>query len=114
LPIICFWTLRAVLRRGRGLARQGQLDASLGEHFIGGLDEVESPGDPQVRHRLVQNLLGLNWSDPNGQRRAEHGPVLAHCLRGDDRRELDHQSGSNVQIAVMEHLIEGEVVKDID
>ena len=38
--------LRAVLRRGRGLVRQWQLDASLGEHFLVGLDEVESPGDP--------------------------------------------------------------------
>src|SRR5450432_1305490 len=106
--------LRAVFRRGRGLARQGQLDASLGEHFIGGLDEVKHSGDPYVRHGLVQNLLGLNWSDPDVERRAEHGPVLAHRLAGDDRCELDHQPGPNVQIAVTEHLIEGEVVEDLD
>src|SRR5271166_7108778 len=38
--------LRAVLRRGCGLARQGQLDASLGEHVVSGVDEVEDLGIP--------------------------------------------------------------------
>src|ERR1035438_1751686 len=33
--------LFAVLRRGRGLRREGQLHASLGEHIVGGVDEIE-------------------------------------------------------------------------
>ncbi len=51
---------------------------------------------------------------PPAQRRAKHDAVLAQGLTGNHRRELDHQSGPGVQIAVPEHFVEGEVVEDLD
>ena len=96
------------------MARQGQRDASLGEHLVGGVDEVEDLGHADVRHRLVHDLLDLDRSDPDGERRAEHDAVLAQGLAGDHRRELNHQPGPGVQIAVTEHLVEGEVVEGLD
>ena len=78
------------------------------------MDEVEDLGHPHVRHRLVHDLLDLDRSDPPAQRRAKHDAVLAQGLTGNHRRELDHQSGPGVQIAVPEHFVEGEVVEDLD
>jgi hypothetical protein len=39
---------------------------------------------------------------------------MAQRLGCNHRRELDHQPGSGVQIAVTEHLVEGEVVEGLD
>src|SRR5215216_5505821 len=57
------------------------------------------------------------WPRPghaDGQRRAEHDPVLAERLRGDQRGELRHQTCPAVEVALAEHLVEGEVVEVLD
>ncbi len=87
---------------------------SLGQHFVRGVDEVEDLGHADVRHGLVDDLLDLDRGDPDGERRAEHDAVLAQGLAGDHRRELHHQPGPGVEIAVTEHLVEGEVVEGLD
>jgi hypothetical protein len=78
------------------------------------VDEIEDLGHADVRDRLVQDLLGFDRRDPDGERGAQHDAVLAQGLAGDDCRQLDHQPGPNVKLAVPEHLVEGKVVEDLD
>ena len=82
-PTICFCTarpLRAGLRSGGGLRRQRQLDAAVGEHLVGDVQEVETLAMPTYGHRLVHDLLGLDRCDPDGERGPEHDPVFAERL----------------------------------
>ena len=61
-------------RRGR-LSRQRQLDATFGEHFVGGVQEVEHLRQTDVRHGLVDDLLDLDRGDArrSARRRASPG-----------------------------------------
>jgi hypothetical protein len=77
------------------------------------VQEVERLAHPDVGHGLVDDLLGRDRGDPDGERRAEHDPVLAQALAGDQRR-LHHQPRPGVQIAVAQDLVEGEVVEVLD
>jgi hypothetical protein len=78
------------------------------------VQEVEHLGQSDVRDGLVDDLLRLNGRDADGEGRPEHRPALVDCMVRDDRGELDHQPGAGVQIAVLQHLVEGEVVEDLD
>jgi hypothetical protein len=40
------------------------------------MDEVEDLGHTHIRDRLVHDLLDLDRSDPDRERRAEHDAVL--------------------------------------
>ena len=40
--------------------------------------------------------------------------LLTHCLARDQRRELQHEAHSGVQIAVLEDIVECEIVEDLD
>ena len=62
----------------------------------------------------VDDLSGLDGSDPGGEGGAEHDPVLAQRLAADERRELHHEPGPGVEAAVPEHLVESEVVEYLD
>ena len=69
---------------------------------------------PTYGHRLVDDLLDLDRGDSDGERGAEHDPVLGEGLGGDHRRELHHQPGPGVEVAVAQALVEGEVVEVLD
>ena len=99
--------------RGR-LARQRQLDAALGEHVVGGVQEVEHLRQTDVRHGLIDDLLDLHRGDPGRQSGAEHRPVLTDRLAGDDRRQLHHQPGAQVEAGVAQDFVEREVVEHLD
>ncbi|MFZ2048394.1 MAG: hypothetical protein WAV12_30710 [Trebonia sp.] len=104
----------ASVRRGGGLSVERQPHTALAEDVVGGVDEVDGLAHPRVRHSLVHDLPGLDRCDPGGEGGAEHDPVLAERLAADESRELDHQPGPGVEAAVPQHLVEGEVVEDLD
>jgi hypothetical protein len=102
------------VRRGGGLSVERQPHPALGEDVVGGVDEVEGLAHPRVGNGLVDDLPGLDRCDPGGEGGAQHDPVLAECLAANERRELHHEPGPGAEPAVPEHLIEGEVVEDLD
>ena len=106
--------LRARLRGRRRLPFERQLDAPVDEDVVRRVDEVEDRGHAAVGHRLIDDLLDLCRRDTNGERRAEHDPELAQGLAGDERRELDYETGLRVEVAMLEHLVEDEVVEGLD
>ena len=63
---------RTGLRSRRRLRGQRQLDAPLGEDLVGGVQEVEHLGQPDVRDGLVDDLLHLDRASRrrSGRRRA--------------------------------------------
>ena len=100
--------------RGGGLPGKRQRDAALGQDVVGGVEEVEDLAHPRVGDGLVDDLPGLDRSHPGGEGGAEHDPVLTQRLAADERRELHHQPGPGVQLAVLQYLVEGEVVEYLD
>jgi hypothetical protein len=104
----------ACVRRGGGLPVERQPHVPLCKDVVGGVDEVDGLAHPRVRHSLVDDLPRLDGRDPGGEGGAEHDPVLAERLAADESRELHHQPGPGVEAAVPEHLVEGEVVEDLD
>jgi len=100
--------------RGGGLSVERQPHAALAEDVVGRVDEVEGLAHPGIGHSLVDDLLGLDRCDPGGEGGAEHDPVLAERLAANERRELHHEPGPGAEPAVPEHLVEGEVVEDLD
>ena len=116
--MICFWTARPFSIRVSGVVvdwpGRGNATPSFGENLVGGVDEVEHLGHADIGHGLVDDLLDLDRRDADGERRAEHHAILAQRLAGDHRRELDHQPGASVEIAVSEHFVEGEIVEGLD
>ena len=101
-------------RGGGGLPVKRRLDAALGQDVVGGVDEVEHLAHTHVGDGLVDDLPGLDRADPDGEGGAEHDPVLAERLDTDEGRQRHHEPGPGIQAAVLEHLIEGEVVEDLD
>ena len=98
-PMISFSTASPFCARVSGVVvdcpSSGSCDAALGEDVVRRVDEVEGLGHADVGHRLVDDLLDLDRRDPHGERRAEHDPVLAQGLAGDQRRELHHAGASS-------------------
>jgi hypothetical protein len=78
------------------------------------VQEVEDPGQSDVGHRLVDDFLDLHGCHTDGERGTEHRPVLVHRVAGDDRCELHHQPRASIEAAVLQHLVEREVVEDLD
>ena len=78
------------------------------------MDEVEGLGHADVRHRLVDDLLQLDRGDADVEGSAGHRPELAQGLARDHGGELHHQPGPDVQAAVGDDLVEGEVVEYLD
>ena len=106
--------LGARLGCGAGLTGQRQLDSAVGEYVVGGMQEVEYLAHAHVRDGLVDDLLGLDRSDADGQCRTEHGPLLDDRVGGDQRGELHHQPRPGVELALAEYLAEREVVEAFD
>jgi hypothetical protein len=104
----------ACVRRGAGLPVERQPHAALAEDVVGGVDEVDGLAHSGVGHGLVDDLPGLDGRDPGGEGGAEHDPVLAERLAANERRELHHEPGPGAEPAVPEHLVEGEIVEDLD
>lgn len=104
----------SALGRSRRLPGQGQLDAALGEHVVGGVQEVEDFRHADVGHGLVDDLLHLDRGDAYGQRGAEHDTVLTDRLAGDQGCQLHHEPRPLLQVVVGEDLVEGEVVEVLD
>jgi hypothetical protein len=63
---------------------------------------------------VVDDLFDLDGSDADGQGRSQHDSVFAERLTGDHGCELHHQACPGVQVAVLQHLVEGEVVEMLD
>jgi len=104
----------ACVRRGGGLSVERQPHPTLGEDVVGRVDEVEGLAHPRVGNGLVHDLPGLDRCDPGGEGGVQHDPVLAERLAANERRELHHEPGPGAEPAVPEHLVEGEVVEDLD
>jgi hypothetical protein len=105
---------RACVGRGGGLSVERQPHPTLCEDVVGRVDEVEGLAHPRVGNGLVHDLPGLDRCDAGGEGGAQHDPVLAERLTANERRELHHEPGPGVEPAVPEHLVEGEVVEDLD
>jgi hypothetical protein len=114
LPLYREAALVAGLGLGRRLAGQRKLDAAVGEHVVGHVQEVEHLGHAHVRDGLVDDLLGLQRGDAHGERGAEHDPVLGDGLGGDHRRQLHHQPGPGVELTVAHDVVGGPVVEVLD
>ena len=54
------------------------------------MEEVEHLAHADVGDGLVDDLLDLDRSDPHGEGRTDHDPVLAQGLAGDQGCELHH------------------------
>ena len=78
------------------------------------MEEVEGAGDADIGSRLIEDFLGLDRRHAVVQRRPEHEPIFVHRLAGDDRRELRHQPRADVERAVRENFVEGEVAENLD
>jgi hypothetical protein len=57
--------------------------------------------------KVKSSRVGMSMPSPATQ----HRSILAYGLRGDNRRELDHQTGVYVQRAALKHLVEGKLSK---
>ena len=78
------------------------------------MKKVIDLGHTHIRHGLVDDLFDLDRSHTDDERSAEHDAVLAQSLAGDHRRQLYHQADAWFQVAMLQHLVEREVVKDLD
>ena len=80
LPTIFFMIASPLSARSSGevvdCPGSGSGNPSFGQHFVGGLQEVDDFGDADVRHGLVHDFLDFHRGDPGGQGRTEHDPVL--------------------------------------
>ena len=96
------------------LAGQRQRHPAFGEDVVGGVQEVKHLGHADVGNGLVDDLFQLHRRQSGGQCGAGHDPELGHGLARDDRSQLHHEPAADVEVAVGEHLVEGEVVEALD
>jgi multidrug resistance efflux pump len=111
------WTSRPLAAGLASRSRPGwqrQRDVPLVQHVVGRVQEVEDLAHADVRHGQVDDLLRLDRRDAYAQRRAKHDAVLAQRLAGDERSELHHEAGPDVERLVAQHLVERPVVEDLD
>ena len=116
-PTICFWTARPRSTRVSGVVvdcPRAEARCRLGEDLVGGVEGVEDLGHADVGDRLVDDLFDLDRRDADGERGSEHHPVLVSAWQAIMRGELHHEPGAGVEVGVLEHFVEGEVVEDLD
>ena len=103
----------AVIGRNGRLPLQRQRHAPSPQHIVGYADEIEGPGQTDVRHGLIQNLLHLDGRHAAVERRVEQRAVDPLRLQGDRRSEKGHSARPLVEFSVTQHLVEGEIADDL-
>ena len=78
------------------------------------MEEIEDLGDPAIGHCLVYEFLRLDRREAEVEGSPEHHLEFALGLARDKRRQDRHHPSPIVEPAMGKHLVEGEIVEQLD